>query len=62
MGCVSQPKESFVESETCGTGEMRVEIGWKTTSTIFTNQITVCHVKSNANTFYSIDTIYGANI
>ena len=32
------------------------------TTTIFTNQITVCHAKSNANTLYSINTIYGANI
>ncbi len=62
LGCVAQPKESFIESGTCGTGGTQVQIGWKTTSTIFTNQITVCHVKSNANTLYSIDTIYGANI
>ena len=62
LGCVAQPKESFAESGTCGIGGTQVQIGWKTTSTIFTNQITVCHVKSNANTLYSIHTIYGANI
>ncbi len=62
LGCVAQPKETFRESGTCGTGGTQVEIGWQTTSTIYSNQMTICHVKSNANTLYTIDTIYGANI
>ena len=62
LGCKSQPKESFVESGTCGIGGSQIEIGWQVSEEQFFNLITICHVKSQANTLYAIDTIYGAHI
>ena len=61
LGCSSAVKESFKESGTCGTGGTTVEVGWQVGSA-FINQMTICHVKSNGNNLYSIDTIYGRNI
>ena len=60
LGCTSQPKESFIESGTCGTGGVNVQIGWQQAAS-FIEQIKVCHVKSNANTLYTVHTVYGAS-
>lgn len=61
LGCSAAVKETIKETGTCGTGGTQIEIGW-TVNTAFINQMTICHVESNDNTLYAVDTIYGANI
>jgi hypothetical protein len=60
LGCKTQPKESFIESGTCGIGGVNIQIGWQQASS-FIPQITACHVKSTANTLYTMHTVYGAS-
>ena len=60
LSCKSQPKESFIESGTCGNGGVNIQIGWQQASSFIT-QITACHVKSTANTLYTMHNIYGAS-
>lgn len=61
LGCNSVVKETIKETGTCSSTGTKIEIGWQV-STTFINQITICHVESNDNTLYAIDTIYGANV
>ena len=61
LGCKTSVKETIKETGTCMTSGTQIEIGWQV-STKFINQITICHVKSTANTLYSINTISGANV
>lgn len=61
MGCNTAVKETIKETGTCSTSGTLIEIGWQVGST-FINQISICHVLSNDNTLYTIDTIYGANV
>lgn len=61
LGCKAAVKETIKATGTCSTTGTQIEIGWQQASS-FINQITICHNKSNANTLYSIDKIYGANI
>lgn len=61
LGCKTVVKETIKETGTCSVGGTHIEIGWQV-STRFINQMTICHVKSTANTLYSINTISGANI
>lgn len=61
LGCSSAVKETIKETGTCVSGGTQIEIGWQV-STTFINQITICHVKSTANTLYSVDTVWGANV
>ena len=60
LGCNSLPKESFIESGTCGTGGVNVQIVFQQATT-YIESIKICHVKSNANTLYSINTVFGAS-
>ena len=60
LGCKTQLKESLIESGTCGIGGVNVKIGWQQATSFFT-QITACHVKSTANTLYTMHNIYGAS-
>ena len=61
LGCNSVVKETIKETGTCSTTGTKIEIGWQV-NTAYINQMTVCHVESNDNTLYAIDTIYGANV
>ena len=61
LGCTTAVKETIKETGTCSSGGTQIEVGWQV-GTTFINQLTICHVKSTANTLYSIDTVYGANI
>ena len=61
LGCTTAVKETIKETGTCSTSGTQIEIGWQV-STTFINQITVCHVQTNDNTLYTIDTIPGANV
>ncbi|XP_057378510.1 uncharacterized protein LOC130700475 [Daphnia carinata] len=61
LGCKTAVKETIKETGTCAVGGTQIEIGWQV-STRFINQMTICHVKSTANTLYSINAICGANV
>ena len=62
LGCKTQVKETVKETTgACSNGGTQIEIGWQV-GAAFINQLTICHVKSTAETLYSIDTIYGASI
>lgn len=61
FGCKTAVKETVKETGECPLFGVRVEIGWDVKEN-FVNQITICHNKTTANTFFAADTIFGASM